>query len=55
VAAEPPVKQFISLAGQEASQYLKTGTTGKPEKQPIDCILITSANPAKAHNFSVSS
>lgn len=49
-----PVKQFTTLAVQEASQYLKTGSTGKPEKQLIDCVLITSANAAKAHNFSVS-
>jgi erythritol transport system substrate-binding protein len=49
-----PVKTFTALAVQEANRYIKTGSTGKPEKQLINCILITSANASKAHNFSVS-
>ena len=32
-------------------QYLKTKSTGKPEKQSIDCILITKANAKKLNNF----
>jgi erythritol transport system substrate-binding protein len=50
-----PVQQFTTMAVQEAVKYLKTGSTGKPEKQLIDCVLITSANAAKVHNFSLSS
>lgn len=50
-----PVKQFTGLAVQEAIRYLKTGSTGQPEKQLINCILITSANAANAHNFSYTS
>lgn len=47
-----PVKQFTGLAVQEAIRYLKSGSTGQPEKQLINCILITKANAASAHNFS---
>lgn len=49
-----PVQTFTALAVQEANQYLKSGSTGKPEKQLINCILITAANAHKAHNFSYS-
>lgn len=49
-----PVKTFTALAVQEANQYLKSGSTGKPEKQLINCILITAGNASKAHNFSYS-
>ncbi len=46
---------FISqLAVEEADQYLKTKSTGKPEKQSIDCILITKANAGKLNNFQLS-
>lgn len=50
-----PVKQFTGLAVQEAIRYLKTGSTGQPEKQLIDCILITKSNASNAHNFSYTS
>lgn len=49
-----PVQVFTTLAVKEAVKYLKTGSTGEPEKQLIDCVLITSANAAKVHNFSIS-
>lgn len=47
-----PVKQFTALAVQEANTYLKTGSTGKPEKQLINCTLITKANASHANDFS---
>jgi erythritol transport system substrate-binding protein len=50
-----PVEQFTALAVQEAVRYLKTGSTGQPEKQLINCILITKSNAASAHNFSYAS
>ena len=47
-----PVEQFSTLAVQEAAKYLTTGSTGQPEKQLINCILIDSSNAANAVNFS---
>ena len=49
-ALQPAV--FISrLAVDEADRYLKTGSTGKPEKQIIPCDLVTRANAADYSNF----
>jgi erythritol transport system substrate-binding protein len=39
-----PAAQLAKMAVDEASQYIKTGSTGKPEKQLIDCVLVTAAN-----------
>ncbi len=46
-----PAYQIAQLAVEEADQYLKTKSTGKPEKQSIDCVLITKANADKLNNF----
>lgn len=46
-----PAYHISQLAVDEADHYLKTGKTGKPEKQSIDCVLITKANAAKLDNF----
>ena len=32
---------------EQADKYVKTGKTGKPEKQAIDCELITKDNAAE--------
>ncbi|MGA7342837.1 MAG: D-ribose ABC transporter substrate-binding protein [Terracidiphilus sp.] len=49
-ALQPAV--FIArLAVDEADRYLKTGSTGKPEKQIIPCDLVTRANAADYSNF----
>ena len=32
-----------------------TGSTGQPEKQSVDCVLITPDNAAKVNNFAVAS
>lgn len=47
-------KVIAETAVQEADQYLKTGSTGKEEKQLIDCAIITKDNVSKLKNFSVS-
>ncbi|GGF44901.1 D-ribose ABC transporter substrate-binding protein [Aliidongia dinghuensis] len=48
-----PITQITILAVDEADQYLRTGSTGKPEKQLVDCVLITKANAAKLNNFAL--
>jgi erythritol transport system substrate-binding protein len=42
---------IAQLAVEQADQYLKAGSTGKSEKQSIDCVLITKDNAAKLDNF----
>lgn len=39
------------MAVEQADQYIKTGSTGKPEKQLTDCVLIDSSNASKLDNF----
>jgi erythritol transport system substrate-binding protein len=46
-----PIADFSKLAVDEANKYIKTGKTGKPEKQLLPCYLITKANAKKVHNF----
>jgi len=46
-----PIAVFSKLAVDEANTYIKTGKTGKPEKQLLPCYLITPANAKKVHNF----
>jgi len=50
-----PIAVFSALAVQEADQFLKTGSTGKPEKQELNCILITPANVGQYTNWAMSS
>jgi erythritol transport system substrate-binding protein len=46
-----PIANFSKLAVDEADKYIKTGKTGKPEKQLLPCYLITPANAKRVHNF----
>lgn len=46
-----PAALIANLAVQEADQFLKTGSTGKPERQIISCELITRANAADYGTF----
>jgi erythritol transport system substrate-binding protein len=48
-----PASQISQMAVDQADQYIKTGKTGKPEKQSVDCVLITPDNAAKVQNFAV--
>jgi erythritol transport system substrate-binding protein len=43
-----PAWLIAELAVEQAHRYLTTGSTGMPEKQSIDCILVT---PENAHEF----
>jgi erythritol transport system substrate-binding protein len=49
-----PIAQIAVLAVDEADQFLRTGSTGRPEKQLIDCTLITKENAEKLNNFVLS-
>ncbi|WP_319563249.1 D-ribose ABC transporter substrate-binding protein [Marispirochaeta sp.] len=42
------------LAVQQADKYIKTGSTGAPEKQLTDCVLIDISNAGKLDNFVLS-
>ena len=42
------------LAVQQADKFLKTGSTGAPEKQLTDCVLIDKTNANKLDNFVLS-
>ena len=48
-----PASQIAQMAVDQADKYIKTGATGQPEKQSIDCVLITPDNAGKVENFSV--
>jgi erythritol transport system substrate-binding protein len=39
-----PAVEIARMAVEQADVYLKTGTTGRPEKQSVDCILVTPDN-----------
>jgi erythritol transport system substrate-binding protein len=48
-----PAWRQAQYAVELADRYLKTGRTGQPEKQLMDCFLITSANAARLNNFNL--
>jgi len=48
-----PAFEIAQLAVTEADTYLAKKSTGKPEKQSIDCVLITKANASKLNNFTL--
>lgn len=52
--AMQPAALIAEMAVRQADQYLKTGSTGKSEKQLIDCEIITVDNAKKLNNFALS-
>ena len=50
-----PAYYQAQLAAEQADKYLKTKSTGEPEKQLLDCTLITKANAPKLDNFQLKS
>ncbi|TDY15527.1 erythritol-binding protein [Paraburkholderia sp. BL6665CI2N2] len=48
-----PAALAATQAIEQADKYLKTGSTGKPEKQLINCSLITKANAGKLDMFAL--
>ena len=45
------IARIAELAVEQADRYIKTGSTGQPEKQLIDCTLITIDNARSLDNF----
>lgn len=50
-----PIAKFSRQAVIEANTYLQSGSTGKPEKQELNCILITPKNVNLYSNWSMKS
>jgi erythritol transport system substrate-binding protein len=48
-----PAAEAATNAVDQADKYLKTGSTGKPEKQLINCSLITKTNAGKLDMFAL--
>ncbi|MEX3689541.1 D-ribose ABC transporter substrate-binding protein [Paraburkholderia sp. BR14263] len=48
-----PAAEAANDAVDQADKYLKTGATGKPEKQLINCSLITKTNASKLDMFAL--
>ncbi|MCB0226950.1 MAG: substrate-binding domain-containing protein, partial [Anaerolineae bacterium] len=46
-----PVAEMANQAVLQADEYLKSGDTGKPEKQSIDMVLITPDNADQYERF----
>lgn len=49
-----PAYRQAQLAVEQADQYIRTGSTGQPEKQLMDCVLISSENADKLETFALS-
>lgn len=50
-----PASQIAEMAVQQADEYIKGGNkASKPEKQSVDCILVTAENADKVTNFAYS-
>ncbi|MBQ9275102.1 MAG: D-ribose ABC transporter substrate-binding protein [Succinivibrio sp.] len=52
--AMQPAAAIAKVAVEQADKYLKTGSTGQPEKQLMDCVIITKDNAKKLNNFALS-
>jgi erythritol transport system substrate-binding protein len=46
-----PVAELATQAAVQADAYIKTGKTGKPEKQTIDMVLLTPENACQYTGF----
>lgn len=50
-----PATQIAQMAVDQADKYIKTKSTGLPEKQSIDCVLVNKENAATIKDFAVAS
>jgi erythritol transport system substrate-binding protein len=48
-----PAVAIAEMAVEQADQFIRTGETGQPEKQSVDCVLIDSSNVDKYTVFAV--
>jgi erythritol transport system substrate-binding protein len=46
-----PAAAIARMAVDQAHKYLTTGRTGQPEKQSVDCELVTAPNADRFNNF----
>jgi erythritol transport system substrate-binding protein len=49
-----PAVDIAKMAVDQADKFIRTGSTGQPEKQSVDCLLIDSTNVAKYTLFALS-
>lgn len=42
-----PAAPIARRAVEQADRYLRTGATGRPEKQSVDCLLVTRENASR--------
>ena len=49
-----PIARIAQVAVEQADKFIKTGKTGQPEKQLMDCVLITAKNAGKLDTFALS-
>jgi erythritol transport system substrate-binding protein len=50
-----PASQIAQMAVQQADEYIGSGKAGQPEKQSIDCVLVTKDNANTVKDFAVTS
>jgi erythritol transport system substrate-binding protein len=48
-----PAAQIAEMAVDQADKFIKGGSTGQPEKQSVDCVLINKDNASKLSNFAL--
>ena len=48
-----PASQIAEMAVQQADEYIGSGKASLPEKQSIDCVLVTVDNAAQVKDFAV--
>lgn len=49
-----PIARIAQVAVEQADKFLKTGSSGQPEKQLMDCVLITGKNAGRLDTFALS-
>ncbi len=50
-----PASQIAEMAVQQADEYIGSGKASQPEKQSIDCVLVTKDNAATVKDFAITS
>ena len=48
-----PARKISQMAVDQADKYIKSGSTGEPEKQSVNCVLVNSGNAAQVHDFAI--
>jgi erythritol transport system substrate-binding protein len=48
-----PAAQIAQMAVDQADAFITSGSTGQPEKQSVDCVLVTKDNAAQVTDFAL--